>query len=103
MEEVMYLPMMVWPRRSAVERFMSRTAAAPSEICDALPAWMLPSLAKAGFIFARESAVIPGLMPSSLETVMVVSSSVFGSMYWVVMGAISASNLPACWASRALW
>lgn len=44
MELATNLPMMVWPRRSAVERFIRRTAAAPSEICDAFPPTMIRGL-----------------------------------------------------------
>ena len=82
---------------------MSRTAAAPSEIWDAFPAWMEPSLAKAGLIFDKLSAVMPGLTPSSFETVMVLTSSVLGSSHLTVRGAISSSKRPLSWALRAFW
>ena len=51
------------PSSSAVSREASSTAAAPSEICDELPAVITPSSLKAGFSSARLSAVVPGRMP----------------------------------------
>jgi hypothetical protein len=47
---------------------MMSTAAAPSVICDELPAVTLPSGLKAGFSCASVSAVVPGRMPSSAVT-----------------------------------
>ena len=44
---------------------ITTTAAAPSEICEALPAVMVPSLAKAGRSLPRLSAVVSGRTPSS--------------------------------------
>merc|ERR1711981_925759 len=49
-----YLPRIFCPRGSAVLRFMSRTAAAPSEIWEALPAWIDPFFAKAGLLDGRK-------------------------------------------------
>ena len=43
-------------------------AAAPSEICDALPAVTVPSLAKTGLSFASFSADVSGRKPSSVST-----------------------------------
>ena len=45
--------------------FITTTAQAPSEICDAEPAVMVPSLRKAGFNPASDSAVVLARMPSS--------------------------------------
>ena len=43
-------------------------AAAPSEICEELPAWITPSSVKAGLSAASFSAVVPRRMPSSAVT-----------------------------------
>ncbi len=51
------------PSASAFSRVMSSTAAAPSEICDELPAVTLPSSLKAGFSAASFSSVVSGRMP----------------------------------------
>src|SRR5438034_4225879 len=67
---VTYLPIIFWPSRSAVERFIRSTAAAPSETCEELPAWIVPSLANAGLILDKDVGVIPGRTPSSRFTVM---------------------------------
>ena len=82
---------------------MRRTAAAPSLIWEALPAWMEPSLAKAGLMVERDSGVMPGRMPSSLSTRgRVLTVSVLGSSHLTFSsGAISSLNLPDCWAARA--
>ena len=53
------------PSCSALARDMTTTAAAPSEICEALPAVMVPSLRNAGFRRPSVSAVVPGRTPSS--------------------------------------
>ena len=47
---------------------MTTTAAAPSEICDAVPAVMVPSLRKAGRSLAKDSTVVSARMPSSVST-----------------------------------
>ena len=47
---------------------MTSRAAAPSEICEALPAWMTPSSLKDGLSPASDSAVVPRRMPSSAVT-----------------------------------
>ena len=44
---------------------MTTTAHAPSEICEAVPAVIVPSLAKAGLSLLRLSAVVSARMPSS--------------------------------------
>ena len=51
-----------WPR------LMTMTAAPPSEICDALPAVMVPSFANAGRRPPSDSVVVPGRTPSSVST-----------------------------------
>ncbi len=54
----------------------------------------MPSWLKAGFSPARASAVVPGRMQPSLSITPVL----------VLIGTISASSLPAAWASEArLW
>ena len=58
----------VTPSSSAFSRDMRSTAAAPSEICEELPAVIRPSSLKAGFSSARVSTVVPGRMPWSVET-----------------------------------
>jgi len=58
----------VTPSSSALARDITTTAAPPSEICDALPAVMVPALSKAGRSEPRDSAVVPGRTPSSVST-----------------------------------
>ncbi len=53
----------VSPSASAFSRAISSTAAAPSEICDALPAVTTPSGLNAGFNAASASSVVSGRMP----------------------------------------
>ena len=86
----------VRPSSSAFRRLMTTTAAAPSEICDELPAVMVPSLANAGRSLPRPSAVVSARMPSSSVTMM-------GSpLRWgTATGAISAANTPDSWARAA--
>ena len=45
---------------------MTMTAAPPSEICDALPAVIVPSFANAGRRPPSDSVVVPGRTPSSV-------------------------------------
>ena len=56
------------PARSAAAFDITTTAAPPSEICDALPAVMVPSASNAGRSPPRLSAVVPGRTPSSVST-----------------------------------
>ena len=58
----------VAPRSSATSRLVTITAAAPSEIWEALPAVIVPSLENAGFSAPRLSGVVPGRTPSSVST-----------------------------------
>src|SRR6266852_1707177 len=50
---------------------MTTTAAAPSEICEALPAVIVPSFLKAGASLPSDSAVVPGRIPSSRSILVV--------------------------------
>ena len=59
------------PARSAASADITTTAAAPSEICEAVPAVIVPSFPKAGRSLAKASTVVPGRMPSSCVTVSV--------------------------------
>ncbi len=56
------------PSSSALALLITTTAAAPSEICDAEPAVMVPSLANAGRSLPSDSAVVSPRTPSSWET-----------------------------------
>ena len=58
----------VTPSSSAFARLIMITAAAPSEICDALPAVIVPSLENAGRRPPSDSGVVPGRTPSSVST-----------------------------------
>ena len=53
------------PSWSAFSRDMSSTAAAPSEICDELPAVMRPSSLNTGLSEASASSEVSGRMPWS--------------------------------------
>ena len=57
------------PRAAATSLVVTSSAAAPSEICEALPAVTVPPSSNAGFSPASTSAVVPGRMPSSSVTV----------------------------------
>ncbi len=69
----------VSPRRVAASSLVIRTAAAPSLICDELPAVTTPSGLNAGFSAARRAAVVSGRMPSSSVITMVVPSTLTGT------------------------
>ena len=56
------------PSASARSALMTTSAAAPSEICEALPAVIVPSGPNAGGSWASESGVVSGRMPSSAST-----------------------------------
>ena len=51
------------PSSSAFSRVIRSTAAAPSEICEELPAVTRPSSLNAGLSSASVSTVVPGRMP----------------------------------------
>ena len=53
------------PSSSALALLITTTAQAPSEICDAEPAVMVPSLANAGRSAPSDSAVVSPRTPSS--------------------------------------
>ena len=58
----------VTPSSSALARLVTMTAAPPSEICDALPAVIVPSFENAGRRPPSDSVVVPGRTPSSVST-----------------------------------
>ena len=80
------------------------TNAAPSLICDELPAVTLPSEAKTGFKFPNAAVLVSALGPSSLVTVYdLVSFFPFSLMNVcsTVIGTICLSNLPSACAFSA--
>ena len=79
----------VRPRRLAASSLVTSMAAAPSLICDELPAVTTPSGLKAGFRLASFSSDESGLMPSSREKRAAPSSPVTGT------GMISCSTRPS--------
>lgn len=81
--------------------FINKTAAAPSETWEALPAVVEPSSSKAGLSLPSFSAVVPGLTPSSLSATTLDSFSSLSKTV-AVMGTISSLNQPFFWASTAL-
>ncbi len=77
---------------------MTTVAAAPSEICDELPAVMMPSLENAGRSLPMPSAVVSPRTPSSSVT------SIGSPLRWGTdTGVISASKRPFFAASAARW
>ena len=87
------------PSSSALAAVMTTVAAAPSEICDALPAVIVPSLANAGRRPPSDSAVVPGRTPSSVSTTI-------GSPLrcGIATGAISSAKRPSfCAAAARSW
>ena len=85
------------PISEALASLATRIAAAPSEICDALPAVTVPSLAKTGRSFASFSAEVSSRNPSSLST------PAFCFNCSADSGEISAPNQHFCDASAARW
>src|SRR5262249_59832371 len=59
----------VAPAAAAASDDITTTAQAPSEICEAVPAVMVPSLANAGGSLASASALVSGLTPSSVSKI----------------------------------
>ena len=57
------------PRMRASSSCITTTAAAPSEICEELPAVIVPSFEKAGRSAASDSTVVSARSPSSVSTV----------------------------------
>src|SRR4051794_26327319 len=88
----------VQPSSAAFSALMTTTAQAPSEICEAVPAVIVPSLAKAGLSLDRLSTVVSGRMPSS-------SRNSIGSPLRCGMktGVISSSKIPFLAARAAFW
>ena len=76
---------------------MMSTADAPSEICDELPAVIMPSSLNAGFSLASVSAVVPSRMPSSAVIISTLPSISTGDRDDLVLEAA----LVACAARRA--
>src|SRR4029453_3862163 len=85
------------PNFSARSADITRTAAPPSLMPEALAAVTEPSLANAGFKPETESGVVPALMNSS-------AANATGSpLRWgIITGTISSLNLPAFCAASAL-
>ena len=84
------------PSCSALAADVTTTAAAPSEICDALPAVMVPSFANAGRRLPSDSLVVPGRTPSSVST-RIGSPLRCG----ISIGAISSASRPSFMAAAA--
>ena len=88
----------VRPSSSALALLITTTAQAPSEICEAEPAVIVPSLENAGRSLARLSAVVSPRTPSSWDTTT-------GSPLrcGISTGTTSSSNRPFFHASAARW
>ena len=84
------------PSSSALALDITTTAQAPSEIWEAEPAVMVPSLVKAGGSLASFSSVVSGRMPSSVSTT--IGSPLRCGM---VTGTISSAKIPFLVASAA--
>ena len=96
-----YAPRIGIPSSCAFERRIKRTAEAPSETCDALPAVVEPPFWNAGLSFASPAMVVPLRGPSSLSTTITCSSPLASSIV-VVMGTISDLKYPIFCACKAL-
>ena len=77
------------PFASATALSITTTAAAPSEIGEAVPAVMVPSGRKLGRSLASDSRVVSARTPSSAVT------TVSPRRLFTVTGTISSSNRPA--------
>ena len=62
--------------------------------CDEFPAVVVPSFLKTVRSCPRDCTVTPGRIPSSSDTTMAFSSSVLGSMIFVLTGTISSRKRP---------
>ncbi len=85
---------------------MTIAAAAPSDICDELPAVTVPLTWNAGFSAASASIEVSARGPSSILKMISVRLGLepFGVVKLTGTGTISSSNLPASMAARAfLW
>ena len=83
-------------------------AAAPSEICEALPAVTVPPSSNAGRSPASTSSVVPGRIPSSCDTVTAPSPSPSAQSRTApsaprTTGTISSANAPDSRAAAARW
>ena len=58
----------VRPSSFTIDSLMTTTNAAPSEVCDELPAVTTPLAAKAGFNFDKASNEVSARGPSSVST-----------------------------------
>ena len=76
------------PNSLAFSSDITMIAAAPSLILEAFPAVTIPSFLNAGFNFPIPSAVVPGLGPSSVSTMI----SPFLPL--ITTGTISSLNFP---------
>ena len=81
------------PSSVAFSALMISTAEAPSEICDELPAVILPSSLNAGFSLASVSAVVPSRMPSSVVSISVSPSTSTGDRDDLVLEAALGGGL----------
>ena len=81
----------VRPRAAARCGVVTSSAAAPSEICEELPAWITPSSRNDGLSRASVSGLVPRRIPSSAETIASPART----------GTICASNAPRSTAAAA--
>ena len=86
------------PAPRALALLITTTAAAPSEICEAEPAVMVPSLLNAGRSRDRVSVVVSARMPSSVR-----NSSGSPLRCGIATGTTSSSNSPSFQAWAASW
>ena len=85
----------VRPSSRARSEVIISTAAAPSLICEELPAWMKPFSLKAGFSPASFSGVVPRRRPSSVSTTRPSGSSTGAIWDFRAPASIAAASL-AC-------
>ena len=88
----------VRPSSCALSLLMTTTAAAPSEICEDVPAVIVPSLPNAGRSLASASTVVSARTPSSSR-----HSSGSPLRCGMSTGVISSSNTPFLCATAARW
>lgn len=91
------------PRKlvSFVQRKNNRKKKKSPLTCDEFPAVVVPSFLKTVRSWDSDCGVTPGRMPSSSETTMGFSSSVLGSMIFVLTGTISSRKRPEACAAAA--
>ena len=89
----------------AFSSLMMSTAAAPSLVCELLPAVTVPFMAKAGRSLASAARLVSWRTPSSCLKTVLTSLTVLPSptLATTSIGTISASNLPAACAAAARW